>query len=76
MSWSFSATGSDRVSTLKAFQAKQAEDVHCPIPVIVYAVAETLASGFAPEDVKTISTSGHIDAVSGKGSANVSISST
>jgi hypothetical protein len=74
MSWSFSASGSDRDSTLQAFQAKQNEDSHCPIPFVVYEAAKTLAGGFHPKHVKTISTSGHIDPGTGKGSVNISIS--
>lgn len=76
MSWSFSATGNDRDSTLEAFRAKQAEDSHCPIPMVIYDAAQALCGGFRREQVKTISTSGHIDAETGKGSANVSISTT
>ncbi len=76
MSWSISATGADKASTLKDLSAKLTDSPHCPpeIGAAVFRAAEQMADAMT-QPIRAASSSGHIGA-DGKGYANVTVNAT
>jgi hypothetical protein len=72
MSWSITASGTDRESTLRAFAAKARDEPHCPYPSLLIAAAERLGETFHKPYVTRIASSGHVES-NGTGYASITI---